>query len=57
MSEYELENLRRRYELELASLQLEETKDAKSQVRMMRDNEGNWGYVYTADETAVEEAE
>ena len=57
MSEYELENLRRRYELELASLQLEESREAKSQVRMVRDNEGNWGYVYTADETAVEEAE
>ena len=57
MSEYEIENLRRRYELELAYLQLEEARDAKSQVRMVRDNEGNWGYIYTADETAVEEAE
>lgn len=57
MSEYEIENLRRRYELELVYLQLEEARDVKSQVRMVRDNEGNWGYIYTADETAVEEAE
>ncbi len=57
VSEYQIENLRKRYELKLAEQALEEAKDAKSQVRMTRDNEGNWGYVYTADESSVAEAE
>ena len=57
MSEYDLENLRRKYELRLAYEQLQEAQNAKSEVRMTRDTEGNWGYVYTADSDAVSEAE
>lgn len=57
MSEYDLENLRRKYELRLALEQLQEAQNAKSQVRMTRDTEGNWGYVYTADSEAVSNAE
>lgn len=57
VSEYQMENLRKRYELKLAELALEEAQNAKSEVRMTRDSEGNWGYVYTADETQVAEAE
>ena len=57
MSEYELEYLQKQYDLELAKIALDEAKDAKSQVRMTRDTEGNYGYVYTADESAVAEAE
>jgi uncharacterized membrane protein YgcG len=52
-----MENLRKRYELKLAELALEEAQNAKSEVRMTRDSEGNWGYVYTADEAQVAEAE
>ena len=57
MSEYELEYLQKQYDLELAKIALDEAKDAKSKVRMTRDAEGNYGYVYTADESAVEKAE
>ena len=57
MSEYEIENLRRKYELELAKMQLDEAKNTKSTVRMTRDNNGNWGYVYTADQDGVAAAE
>jgi TP901 family phage tail tape measure protein len=57
ISEYQMENLRKRYELKLAELALEEAQNAKSEVRMTRDSEGNWGYVYTADEAQVAEAE
>jgi TP901 family phage tail tape measure protein len=56
LSEYELDNLQKRYELKQAELALEEAKNSKSQVRMSRDNEGNWGYVYTADEDKVSSA-
>lgn len=57
MSEYEIENLRRKYDLELAKMQLDEAKNTKSTVRMTRDNNGNWGYVYTADQDGVAAAE
>ena len=57
LSEYDLEYLRLRYESKLALAQLDEAENAKSQVRMSRDNEGNYSYVYTADEDAVADAE
>lgn len=57
ISQYDLDNARRRYELELARLQLEEARDAKSTVRLSKDSEGNWSYVYTANQDDVEKAE
>lgn len=57
MSDYELENLQRKYELRLAEIALEEAQNAKSTVRLQRDSEGNFGYVYTADQENVEDAE
>lgn len=57
MSEYELQVLRKRFELEQARLNLGEAKNSTSQVRLQRDSEGNWGYVYTADEDEVANAE
>ena len=57
MSQYDLDVLRKKFELEKARAELEESRDAKSQVRMMRDAEGNYGYVYTADANAVAQAE
>ena len=46
-------------ELELieAQMALEAARNAKSVVRMVRDNEGNMSYVYTADSDAIESAE
>jgi hypothetical protein len=49
MSEYDLEQLRAKYDLRLAEIALEEAQNAKSQVRMRRDSEGNYSYVFTAD--------
>lgn len=57
ISQYDLDNARRRYELELARLQLEEARDAKSTVRLSKDSEGNWSYIYTANQDEVEKAE
>lgn len=53
MTQYEVDELRARYELRLAEIALEEAQNAKSQVRMRRDSEGSWSYVYTADQDAV----
>jgi hypothetical protein len=41
----------------LAEIALEEAQQAKSTVRLTRDSEGNFGYVYTADANAVADAE
>lgn len=57
MSEYELKTLQAKYDLRLAEIALEEAQEAKSQVRLVRDNEGNWGYMYTADTEEVSKAE
>lgn len=56
-SEYDLEYLQKRYEMKVAEIALEEAQNAKSQVRMTKDAEGNFSYVYTADEDSMAEAE
>ena len=57
LSEYDLEVLRNKVELEKARLALDEAKNAKSTVTLSRDQNGNWGYVYTAEEDKVAKAE
>ena len=57
LSQYDLDVLRKKFELELAREELEDSKNAKSQVRLTRDNEGNYGYIYTADADSVAKAE
>jgi hypothetical protein len=47
MSEYDLEHLRAKYELRLAEIELENARTAKDTVRLSRDSEGNWSYIYT----------
>lgn len=57
LSNYELEIQQAKYDLLLARIALEEAQNAKSIVRLQRDSEGNFGYIYTADENAVNQAE
>jgi hypothetical protein len=57
MTKHDLDYLRKKYELRVAEIALEEAQNAKSQVRMRRDSEGNWSYVYTADEDATANAQ
>ena len=57
MSKYDLEHLQKKYDLELAKIALEEAQNAKSTVRLQRDSEGNFGYVYTADQDKVDDAQ
>jgi hypothetical protein len=49
LSEHELNIQQAKYDLLLAEITLEEAQNAKSTVRLQRDAEGNFGYVYTAD--------
>lgn len=57
ISEYDLKILQSKYELELARQKLEDTQNNNEVVRLTRDNNGNWGYVYSADEDKIAEAE
>ena len=57
LSQYELDIQKAKYDLLLAEIALEEAQSAKSTVRLQRDSEGNFGYVYTADKTAVDNAQ
>lgn len=57
LSQYELEIQQAKYDLLLAEMALEEAQDAKSTVRLQRDAEGNFGYVYTADSSKLAEAQ
>ena len=57
ISEYQMEQLRQEYELKKAQIELEESQSAKSEVQMTRDAEGNYSYVYTANDDDVANAE
>lgn len=57
LSQYELEIQQAKYDLLLAEIALEEAQQAKSTVRLQRDSEGSFGYVYTADANQVSDAE
>lgn len=57
LSNLELDIQKAKYELLLAEIALEEAQNAKATVRLKRDSEGNFGYVYTADQEAIGEAE
>ena len=57
MSQYNLDYLRQKLELKQAEAALEDAQKAKTQVSLNRDNEGNFGYVYTANSDDVAQAE
>ena len=57
LSKYELDIQQAKYNLLLAEIALEEAQNVKSTVRLQRDSDGNFGYVYTADQSAVDQAE
>ena len=57
MSQYELDYLRQKLELKQAEAALNDAQQAKTLVSLTRDNEGNFGYVYTADQDKVSNAE
>jgi uncharacterized small protein (DUF1192 family) len=57
MSEYQTEVISRRVALLQAEAELMDAQNAKSAVRMTRDNEGNFSYTYTADQEAIDSAQ
>ena len=57
LSEYELEIAQAKYNLLQAEIALEDAKNAKDSMRLVRDASGNWNYVYTANQEKVDEAQ
>ena len=57
MSQFQLKLQQAKYDLLLAEVALEDARNAKSTVRLKRDSAGNYGYVYTADQDKIAEAE
>lgn len=56
LSKQELSVAQAKYAILEAEIALEEAKNAKSEVRLTRDSEGNFGYVYTADQDNIASA-
>ena len=57
LSKYELDIQKAKYDLLLAEIALEDAQNAKSTVRLQRDSEGNMGYIYTADQSQLSQAQ
>jgi len=56
MTEYDIEMMNLQYQLVLKQMALEDAQNAKSVVRLTRDNDGNYAYQYTADDEKVASA-
>lgn len=57
LSQYDLEYLQAKYELRLAEIELENAQNNKDTVRLSKDSEGNWSYIYTSSVDKVDEAQ
>ena len=57
LSKYQVEQMQKEYDLLVKRIALEDAQNAKNQVRLMRDTEGRYGYVYTADQSSIAEAQ
>lgn len=57
LSEYDLEILEAKYKVLQAQMALEDAQNAKNQLRLVRDSQGNWNYQYTSNPDDIAEAE
>ena len=57
LTEYDIERANKRYEIALKQIALEEAQQNKTSMRLKRDSQGNYSYVFAADEDAVSKAE
>lgn len=57
VSKYDVEFMQKKYDLLVAEAALRDAQNAKSIVRLRRDSEGNFGYIYTADQDNVANAQ
>lgn len=57
LSQYDLDILNAKYEVLQAQMALEDAQNAKNQLQLVRDSQGNWNYQYTADQDQVANAQ
>lgn len=57
LSQFELDILEAKYEVTKAQIALEDAQNAKDSMRLVRNDSGNWDYVYTANQDRISEAE
>ena len=54
LSKYEVQRADLRYQLALREIALEEAQNSKTDMKLTRDEQGNWTYQYIADDTEIE---
>lgn len=57
LSEYDLEILEAKYNVLQAQMALEDAQNAKNNLQLVKDSQGNWNYQYTADQDKIADAE
>lgn len=57
LSQYDLDILNAKYQVLQAQMALEDAQNAKNQIQLVRDSQGNWNYQYTADQDQIANAQ
>lgn len=55
LTQYDLDAAEARYQIALKEIALEEARENKNAMKLMRDTNGNWSYQYVADEDNIAE--
>lgn len=57
LSEYDMDILEAEYKMLLAQMALEDAQNAKTNLRLVKDSQGNWNYQYTANQDNINAAQ
>ena len=57
LTKYDIERAQKKYDLLVAQIALEEAQQNKNTLQLVRDSQGNYNYQYTADASAVSDAQ
>lgn len=57
LSQYDLDILNAKYQVLQAQMALEDAQNAKNQIQLTRDSQGNWNYQYTANQDDIANAQ
>lgn len=57
LTKYDIERAQKKYDLLVAQIALEEAQQNKNTLQLVRDSQGNYNYQYTADASAVADAQ
>lgn len=57
LSQYDLDILNAKYQVLQAQMALEDAQNAKDQIELVRDSQGNWNYQYTANQDDIANAQ